>query len=53
MVRWERGLWLTRDRITGSVYAEVTRMFLSLNPISGDVLEFERRAAAMLAQIAA
>ncbi|KAG7287309.1 hypothetical protein NEMBOFW57_006818 [Staphylotrichum longicolle] len=47
--RVARGL----DVITGSVYAEVTRMYLSLNPISGDLLEFERRAAAMLAQIAA
>ncbi|KAK3294272.1 uncharacterized protein B0H64DRAFT_183381 [Chaetomium fimeti] len=47
--RAARGL----DVITGSVYAEVTRMCLSTAPIPGDVLEYERRLAAMLAQIAA
>ncbi|KAK4154534.1 hypothetical protein C8A00DRAFT_32659 [Chaetomidium leptoderma] len=41
------------DVITGSVYAEVTRTCLSLKPISGDVLDLERRLAATLAQIAA
>ena len=48
--------WLTawnNNSITGSVYAEVTRMCLSLSFVSGDILEMERRAAAMLAQIAA
>ncbi len=55
---WLAGLewWLTawnNNSITGSVYAEVTRMCLSLSFVSGDILEMERRAAAMLAQIAA
>ncbi|KAL2131112.1 hypothetical protein VTI74DRAFT_5546 [Chaetomium olivicolor] len=41
------------DSITGSIYADVTRKCLSLSPVSGDILEFERGLAATLAQIAA
>ncbi len=44
--------WL-ENSITGSVYAEVTRMCLSLSFVSGDIVEMERQMVTMLARIAA
>jgi hypothetical protein len=47
------GRGLTEDRITGTAYAELTMTCLSVKPVAGDILEFERRIAAALAQIGA
>lgn len=44
---------LTCASITGSIYADVTRKCLSLSPVSGDIVEFERELAGALAQIGA
>ena len=47
------GRALTEDRITGTAYAEITRICLSVKPVLGDIVELERRIAAALAQIGA
>ncbi|KAK4032236.1 hypothetical protein C8A01DRAFT_50932 [Parachaetomium inaequale] len=41
------------DVITGTAYAEITRICLEVKPVLGDIVEFERRIAAALAQIGA
>ncbi|KAK3896542.1 hypothetical protein C8A05DRAFT_39915 [Staphylotrichum tortipilum] len=57
----KEGVWLDAEVVKkaargldvtmGSVYAEVTRRCLSVNPIKGDVLDFERQLASAMAEI--